>query len=92
MQLEEKKIKIIAQSFGIEEDLVKSILDSYMALTLYNILTYVEDDTTFGVMSLDKENRKLKIIDNSEYINKIFNGNVDADVLKRFIMLGNNNI
>ena len=50
MQLEEKKIKTIANAFELSEDLVKSILDSYMALTLNNILVHNDDQTMFGVM------------------------------------------
>ena len=92
MKLEAKKIKTIAQAYNIPEEVVKSIFDAYMALTLNNIIKYNNDDTMFGVMSLDRENKKLKIIDNTDYIDDILSGNVSPEIFKRFLILGENKI
>lgn len=92
MQLEEKKVKTIANAFEVSEDLVKSILDAYMALTLNNILVNKDDQTMFGVMKLDRQNKMLQIIDNTDYIDNIFTGNVSPEIFKRFLLFGNNKI
>lgn len=92
MQLEDKKIKTIAKAYDLSEDVVKSILDAYMALTLYNIVAYKNDMTMFGEMRLDKENKILQIIENSDYIDNIFSGNVSPDIFKRFLILGNTKV
>ena len=92
MQLEEKKIKTIANAFELSEDLVKSILDSYMALTLNNILVHNDDQTMFGVIQIDRENKMLKIVDNTQYIDDIFTGNVSPEIFKRFLLFGKNKI
>lgn len=92
MQLENKKIKTIANAFEVPEDVVKSILDAYMALTLNNILVNKDDQTMFGVMELDRENKMLKIVDNTDYIDDIFTGNVSPEIFKRFLLFGNNKV
>lgn len=92
MQLEDKKIKTIAKAYDLSEDVIKSILDAYMALTLYNIVAYKNDMTMFGEMRLDKENKILQIIENSDYIDNIFSGNVSPDIFKRFLILGNTKV
>ncbi len=92
MQLEDKKVKTIASAFEVSEDLVKSILDAYMALTLNNILVNKDDQTMFGVMKLDRQNKMLQIVDNTDYIDNIFTGNVSPEIFKRFLLFGNNKI
>lgn len=92
MLLEDKKIKTIAKAYNVTEDVVRSILDAYMALSLYNIITYKNDMTMFGEMSLDYENKMLKIIENSDYIDNIFSGNVSSEIFDRFLTLGNTKI
>lgn len=92
MQLENKKIKVIAEAYDVSEEKVSSILDAYMALTLNNILVHKEDTTMFGIMTVNREEKKLEIIENSDYIDDIFSGNVSPEIFKRFLILGNNKI
>lgn len=92
MQLENKKIKFISESFGVSEDLVKSILDSYMAMSLYNMNSYKVDDTIFGVMKINKEKKMLEIIDNTDYIDNIFTGKISFEIIKRYLMFSENKI
>lgn len=92
MQLEQKKIKTIAKAYGIDEEKVQSILDAYMALTLNDIIVHGQDSTVFGIMELNRESKKLEIVDNSDYIDDIFSGHVSQEIFKRFLILGENKI
>ena len=92
MKLEAKKIKIISQAFNVPEEKVLSMFDAYMALTLNNIIKYNNDDTMFGVMTLNKEKKKLELIENTDYIDDILSGHVSPEVFKRFLILGENKI
>lgn len=92
MDLENKKIKTISSAMNLSEDIIKTVLDSYLALTLYNIHSNKSDDTIFGELELDYDNHRLKIIGNSIKSNEVFNGNISTDTLKRFLLLGNYNI
>lgn len=92
MDLESKKIKTISKALDLQEDIVKTVLDLYLALSLYNIHANKSDDTIFGELDMDYENHRLKIIGNSLKTNEVFNGNINTETLKRFLLLGNFNI
>lgn len=92
MDLESKKIKTISKALDLQEDIVKTVLDLYLALSLYNIHANKSDDTVFGELVMDYENHRLKVIGNSLKTNEVFNGNIDIETLKRFLLLGNFNI
>lgn len=92
MDLELKKVKTIAKALNLQEDEVKTVLDFYLALSLYNIHANKSDDTIFGELDFDYDNHRLRIIDNSLKTNEVFNGNINTETLKRFLLLGNFNI
>lgn len=92
MQLEQKKIKLIAKAYNLPEDVIQSILDAYMALTLNNIIKYTNDDTMLGTVILNREKKKLEIIENTDYIDDILSGNVSPEIFKRFLILGENKV
>lgn len=92
MNLEKKKIKVLSKCFNIPQDKVSCLLDAYLALTLYNIQSNGSDDTILGEVEIDREHHQLKVIDNTDKINQILNGNVDLETFKQFILLGDFNI
>lgn len=92
MDLESKKIKTISKALCVDDDIVKTVLDSYLALSLYNIHSNGSDDTIFGEVVIDYDNHKLKIIGNSLKSNEVFNGDLKTETLKRFLLLGDYNI
>lgn len=92
MDLERKKFKVLSQCFDLPLDKVECLFDAYLAMTLYNIQSNGSDDTIFGEVKLDKNNNKFSVVGNSEKTTQIFNGNVDIETFKRFLLLGDHNI
>lgn len=82
-----RKVKILADIYNISEDKMRSIIETYFALSLYNMLLYKKDNSIFGEMQLNK-NFELEVVKQSPEFDNIAKGKLSPEDLLRYISNG----